>query len=147
MPNSRTSHRSIPACFKFCRNFLTSISTKQMICIYNTKYSPHILYLKVYSVYTKLTVTVHTSFPHIIELSLLLTLRILAVSSISVMNVDVPFSCESSAPIRANIESTTLMLAYEAGTKLPICAIKTTMPTCKHSHIYSELYKTNKYNV
>lgn len=58
-----------------------------------------------------------------------LTLMIAAVSTISVMKVDMPFIWQSSAPTRARIASTSDISARSQGTKLPIWARSATTPT------------------
>lgn len=57
-------------------------------------------------------------------------LRIEAVSSISAMKVDTPFSWLSPAPTRARIQSTMVISADSQGTKHPIWAIRTITPVC-----------------
>lgn len=54
--------------------------------------------------------------------------RIAAVSSISAMKVDTPFSWLSPAPTRQRIESKIGMLAWVHGTKQPICAMSAITP-------------------
>ena len=57
-------------------------------------------------------------------------LTILAVSSISTINVLWPMERLSSAPTLVNIRSTMQIHAFWAGTNDPICAIKTVRATC-----------------
>lgn len=59
------------------------------------------------------------------------TLKILAVSSISAMNVDTPRSWLSPAPTRHNTESKIGICASEQGTKLPVWAMRAMTPTCR----------------
>ena len=49
-------------------------------------------------------------------------LRMAAVSTISTMKVERPRAMSSAAPTRENSRSTAPILAWRAGTKLPICA-------------------------
>lgn len=58
-------------------------------------------------------------------------LRIEAVSSISAMKVDTPFSWLSPAPTRARIQSTMVISADSHGTKHPIWAMRTITPVCR----------------
>ena len=51
--------------------------------------------------------------------------RMAAVSTISTMKVDWPVVRSSCSPARVKIRSTTPMLADSAGTKLPVCAMRT----------------------
>ena len=55
--------------------------------------------------------------------------RISATSVISTMKVDLPEARSSDAPMRVKMRSTTPMRADFAGTKLPICAIRTISAT------------------
>jgi len=56
--------------------------------------------------------------------------RILATSVISTINVDCPEARSSDAPTLVNILSTIHILAESAGTKLPVCAIRTIRAVC-----------------
>lgn len=57
--------------------------------------------------------------------------RMAAVSSISDINVDTPFTWLSPAPTLARTLSITLSSALSHGTKQPICAIRAITPTCR----------------
>lgn len=52
-----------------------------------------------------------------------------AVSSISAINVEIPFSWLSPAPTRHKMESNIGTRASEQGTKLPVCAMSAMTPT------------------
>ena len=54
--------------------------------------------------------------------------RMLAVSIISTMKVEMPRERRSLAPTRVKMRSTTPMWADSAGTKEPICAMSTMSP-------------------
>ena len=56
-------------------------------------------------------------------------LRMSATSFISTMNVDCPEARSSDAPMRVKSLSTMPMRALAAGTKLPICAMRTISAT------------------
>lgn len=62
------------------------------------------------------------------------TFNIDAVSNISAMKVDTPFSWLSPAPTLARILSTIEISASEQGTKQPNCAINTTTPIWNEFH-------------
>ena len=57
--------------------------------------------------------------------------RMLATSVISTINVLWPDARSSDAPTRVNIRSTMPILAFWAGTKLPICAMSTMRAVCR----------------
>jgi len=59
-----------------------------------------------------------------------LTLRIVAVSNISAMKVEIPLNWLSPAPTRHNTESKIGNRASEQGTNEPICAMSAITPTC-----------------
>ena len=67
---------------------------------------------------------------NITKLFLVASFSIVATSIISTINVLCPILKSSDAPTRVNILSTTPILAYEAGTKLPTCAINVINATC-----------------
>ena len=67
----------------------------------------------------------------IIRLLSVALFKILAVSFISTMNVDIPFWRWSCAPTREKILSTILICAESAGMKLPIWAINVINDTCR----------------
>ena len=65
---------------------------------------------------------------------------ILAVSFISTMKVDSPDEILSLAPTRVNILSIIPILAAAAGTKLPICAIKTINAVCRNNALLPAMF-------
>ena len=65
-----------------------------------------------------------------IKLFWLKLFKILAVSFISTIKVDSPIEILSDAPTRVKILSTKPISALSAGTKQPICAIKTIKAVC-----------------
>ena len=66
--------------------------------------------------------------------------RIVAVSSISTMNVDSPLEILSDAPTRVKILSIMPISADSAGTKQPVCARSTIRAVCLRSALLPAMF-------